>query len=191
MVDKGMQDGLSAGIEYGKAGRALSDVAAYNPFVDADYFAVSHAIEILGAGELQPSHEQLMHPIHRPEDNVALGEISLSFSLEVIHNHIQSIRGDAEARRLSIFKAMVPLIEPLSSENLLGEASTSGVPVNADVATTLSTTFAQSVSVSVPPLSIADHGVVHARLQVEDPSSGEIVFEKEKLETSPEPAVGS
>ncbi|GKB99568.1 hypothetical protein Tco_0985705 [Tanacetum coccineum] len=206
------------------AGRALSDVAAYNPFADADYVAVvsalrdvdfslltllaskkdasiaeimdsfhleSPATEILGAGELQPSHEQLMLPIHKPEDNVVLGEISLSFSLEVIHNRIQSIRGDTEARCLSISDAMVPLIEPLSSENLLGEASTSGVPVNADDATTLSTTFTQSVSVSVPPLSVADHGVVHARLQVEDPSSGEIVFEKEKLETSPEPAVGS
>ncbi|GJS60993.1 hypothetical protein Tco_0655777 [Tanacetum coccineum] len=187
---------------HGKAGRALSDVAAHNPSADADYVAAvsalsdvdfslltllasqkdasiadimdslrleGHATEISGAGELQPSHEQLMLPIHRPEDNV----------------------GDAEARRLSLSDAMVPLIEPLSSENLLGEASTFGVPVTIDAVTTLSTTFAQSVSVSVPLLSVADHGVVHTGPQDKDPSSGRIVFKKEELETSPEPAVGS
>nr|GEV40547.1 hypothetical protein [Tanacetum cinerariifolium] len=108
------------------------------------------------ASRLQPSYEQLMLPIHRTEDNVVLGETSLSFSLEVIHNRIQRIRGDVEARRLSLSDAMVPLIEPLSFENLLGEASTSGVPVTADAVTTLSTTFAQSVSVLVPPLLVAD-----------------------------------
>ncbi|GJU33464.1 hypothetical protein Tco_1177053 [Tanacetum coccineum] len=81
---------------------------------------------------------------------------------------------------------MVPLIEPFSSKNLLGEASTSRVPVTADVVTTLSTTFEQSVSVSVLPLSVVDYRVVHVGPQVEDPSFGGIVFEKEELETSPE-----
>ncbi|GKA36510.1 hypothetical protein Tco_0723001 [Tanacetum coccineum] len=199
-VDKGMQDGLAAGIEHGKAGRSLNDVAAHTPSADADYVTAVNALrnmdfslltllasqkdasvakimdslrlegpvaKIPGAGELQPSHEQLMLPIHRPKDNVVLRETSLSFSLEVIHNRIQRIRGDAEARRLSLSDAMVPLIEPLSSENLLGEA------------------------ISVPSLSVADHGDVHAEPQVDDPSSGGIVFEKKELETSPEPVVGS
>nr|GFA95733.1 hypothetical protein [Tanacetum cinerariifolium] len=56
---------------------------------------------------------------------------------EVIHNRIQRIRGDVEARRLSFSDAMVPLIEPLSFENLLGEASTSGVPVTGTAIETL------------------------------------------------------
>ncbi|GJW93018.1 hypothetical protein Tco_0172690 [Tanacetum coccineum] len=90
----------------------------------------------------------------RPEDNVVLGG------------------------NFSIFF----LGKPLSSENLLGAASTSGVLVSADAVTTLSTTFAQYVSVLVPLLLVADYGVVHAGPQVEDPSSGEIVFKKEELE---------
>ncbi|GKD95094.1 hypothetical protein Tco_1374931, partial [Tanacetum coccineum] len=53
--------------------------------------------------------------------------------------------------------------------------STSGVLVSADAVTTLSTTFAQFVSVLVPPLSVTDHEVVHAGPRVEDPSSGKIV----------------
>ncbi|GJW21955.1 hypothetical protein Tco_0032577 [Tanacetum coccineum] len=36
-IEKGMQDGLSPGITHGMEGRALTDVAAYNPFVEADY----------------------------------------------------------------------------------------------------------------------------------------------------------
>nr|GEV62178.1 hypothetical protein [Tanacetum cinerariifolium] len=174
-VHKGMQDGLAIDIEHGKAGRALSDVAAYNPSADANYIAAVSAlrnvdfpfstllasqkdasiadiidslrleglaVEAPDAGELQPSHEQLMFPIQRPKDNVILGETSLSFSLDVIRNRIQRIRGDAEARRLSLSDAMVPLIEHLSSDNLLGEASTSRVTATTDAVRTLSTTFA-------------------------------------------------
>ncbi|GKA69145.1 hypothetical protein Tco_0775209 [Tanacetum coccineum] len=192
-VNKGMQDGLAAGIEHGKTGRDLSDVATYNPSADADYVAAvsatrdvdfplltllafqkdaiiadimdslrleGPAAEAPDAGELQPSHEQFMLLIHRPEDNVILGETSLSFSLDVTRNRIKRIRGDAKAHRLSLSDAMVPLIEPLSSDNLL-----------------------------VPSLSVADYGVVHAEPQVEDPSFDGVVFEKEELATSPEPTV--
>ncbi|GJR09259.1 hypothetical protein Tco_0791911 [Tanacetum coccineum] len=35
--EKGMQSGLSAGIDHGKAGRNLADVVAYNPAAEADY----------------------------------------------------------------------------------------------------------------------------------------------------------
>ncbi|GJZ10318.1 hypothetical protein Tco_0545077 [Tanacetum coccineum] len=36
-IEKGMQARLAAGINHGKEGRSLADVAAYNPFADADY----------------------------------------------------------------------------------------------------------------------------------------------------------
>ncbi|GJU33463.1 hypothetical protein Tco_1177052 [Tanacetum coccineum] len=81
-VDKGIQDGLK-------------DVSIADTM---DYLRLEGLVaETSDAGNLQPSHEQLMIPIHKPEDNVVLGETSLSFSLEVIHNRIQRIRGDAEA----------------------------------------------------------------------------------------------
>ncbi|GJW38087.1 hypothetical protein Tco_0063932 [Tanacetum coccineum] len=42
-IEKGMQDGLSAGITHGMEGRALTDVAAYNPSAEHDYiFALQH-----------------------------------------------------------------------------------------------------------------------------------------------------
>ncbi|GKC91110.1 hypothetical protein Tco_1151759 [Tanacetum coccineum] len=107
-----------------------------------------------GADQLQPSPEQLMLPIHWPED-----------------------------QRLSITDAMVPLIEPLSAENLIGEASTSGVPATART-TAMSTTFIQTSS--VPLVSVADHGVLGAGPSTEVPSPLKIMFEKEELETTPE-----
>nr|GEW70330.1 hypothetical protein [Tanacetum cinerariifolium] len=39
-IEKGMQDGLAAGITHGREGRVLTDVAAHNPAAEADYVSV-------------------------------------------------------------------------------------------------------------------------------------------------------
>ncbi|GJR01350.1 retrovirus-related pol polyprotein from transposon TNT 1-94 [Tanacetum coccineum] len=122
------------------------------------------------ASQLQPSPDQLMILIHRLEDQVIIGEISLAFSLEVAHNRVQRVRGDAFTRRLSLTDSILPLVEPLSARNLIGEASFS-VDFTTAVTTALSTTFAQTnpaptvVSTEVPP-------------------SPKIVFEEEELDTT-------
>ncbi|GKC66618.1 hypothetical protein Tco_1099216 [Tanacetum coccineum] len=41
-IEKGMQEGLAAGIEHGQAGRCLSDLEAYNPSAEADFNSVVH-----------------------------------------------------------------------------------------------------------------------------------------------------
>ncbi|GJZ45812.1 hypothetical protein Tco_0593408 [Tanacetum coccineum] len=66
-IKKGMQDGLSAGIDHGKA------EAPRGPLADAPRMS-----------DLQPDVEQLTLPIHRPEDQMVLGETSLSFALSVM-----------------------------------------------------------------------------------------------------------
>ncbi|GJU44529.1 hypothetical protein Tco_1201795 [Tanacetum coccineum] len=86
--------------------------------------------------------------------------------------------------RLSFSDVMVPLIEPLSAENLVGEASTSGVPAVVAATTALSTTFVQASFVL--PIPALDHEVVDMEPQVEASSSPKIIFEQETLETSPE-----
>ncbi|GJW57334.1 hypothetical protein Tco_0104065, partial [Tanacetum coccineum] len=134
-IGKGMQDGLSDGIDHGKAGRSMADIVAYNPAAEADYNSALQRLrevdfpllaelsshkdastvdimdllrledslaDALRMNDLQPDIEQLTLPIHRPEDQVVLGETSLSFALSV------------------------PLVDPLSTKNLIGMASTSG-----------------------------------------------------------------
>ncbi|GJU36474.1 hypothetical protein Tco_1184828 [Tanacetum coccineum] len=77
------------------------------------------------------------------------------------------------SRRMSLSDAIIPLIEPLSAENLVGEASTSGVPATTTT-TDLSTTFVQ-VS-SVPPISMADYEVLGAGPSTIVPSPLNIMF---------------
>ncbi|GJV20188.1 hypothetical protein Tco_1369208 [Tanacetum coccineum] len=126
-----------------------------------------------------------MLPIHCPKDQVVIGETSLSFSLDVVHSRVQRIRGDVAFHRLSLSDAMVPLIEPLSAENLVSKASTFGVPATATT-TAFSTTFIQTNS--VPPISVTDYEVSGAEPPTRFPSPSKIVFEKEELETTPEHA---
>ncbi|GKC99217.1 hypothetical protein Tco_1169492 [Tanacetum coccineum] len=76
---------------------------------------------------------------------------------------------------------MVSLIEPLSAKNIVGEASTSGVPVAVAATTALSTTFVQANF--VPPMPVSAYDVEpHAKV----PSSTAIVFKREELKTTPE-----
>ncbi|GJX21896.1 hypothetical protein Tco_0226341 [Tanacetum coccineum] len=44
-IDKGMQDGLAAGIDHGKAGLGLIDVSAYNLFAKAGYVTAINALQ--------------------------------------------------------------------------------------------------------------------------------------------------
>nr|GEV93446.1 hypothetical protein [Tanacetum cinerariifolium] len=71
-IDKGIQDGLAAGIDHGKAGRVLAEVATYDPSAEANYVAVVNAlrpaVKAPEAEHLQPLPDQLMLPIHRLED---------------------------------------------------------------------------------------------------------------------------
>ncbi|GKC41404.1 hypothetical protein Tco_1059126, partial [Tanacetum coccineum] len=48
-IDKGMQDGLVAGIDHGKAGRGLINVAAYNPSAEANYVSSVNTLYVVHA----------------------------------------------------------------------------------------------------------------------------------------------
>nr|GEV96001.1 hypothetical protein [Tanacetum cinerariifolium] len=124
-IDKGIHDGLAAGIDHGKAERVLAEVAAYDPITKANYVTAVNALcpvaEAPKAEQLQPSPGQLMRPIHRLEDQVVIGETFVSFSLDLAY-----------------------------AQNLICKASTSGVPAAVAITTTLSTTFVEAGS--VPPI---------------------------------------
>ncbi|GJR25446.1 hypothetical protein Tco_1101678 [Tanacetum coccineum] len=138
-IEKGMQDGLSVGIDHGKAGRSLADIVAYNPAAEADYNSalIVDIMDLLrledpladtpGMSDFQPDVEQLTLPIHRPEDQVVL-------------------------------------VDPLSAKNLIGATSTSSsVPAAVVATTSLSTTFASASS--VPPITTDDYDIVNVDSQ--------------------------
>nr|GEU54829.1 transposase (putative), gypsy type [Tanacetum cinerariifolium] len=46
-IDKGIQNGLATGIDHGKAGRDLAEVAAYNLVMEANYVSVVNALRVV------------------------------------------------------------------------------------------------------------------------------------------------
>ncbi|GJT83300.1 hypothetical protein Tco_1057642 [Tanacetum coccineum] len=126
-IEKGMQSGLAAGIDHGREGRSLADVAAYNPDAEAGFnFALQKFRALVDAprmNDLQPDIEQLKVPIHRFEDQVVLGETSLSFVLSVSHSCVERIWENIAAQRSALVGVWTPLPEPLSVTSLMGEAS--------------------------------------------------------------------
>ncbi|GJU04716.1 hypothetical protein Tco_1121146 [Tanacetum coccineum] len=159
---KGKQDGLVAGIDHGKAGRGLADVDAYDPFAEANYVSAVNALRDVDF----PLFAQLASQKDATLLSVAYASHSSS---GVPSGHWRD--------------AMIPLVEPLSAENLVGEASTSRVLETATT-TALSTTFIQTSFVL--PISVADYEALGTRSSTEVPSPPKIVFEKEELETTPE-----
>ncbi|GKC40749.1 hypothetical protein Tco_1053133 [Tanacetum coccineum] len=153
----------------------------------ADLMGLLHleglAAETPEAIQLQPSPEQLMLPIHRLEDQVVIGETFLSFSLDVANARVQRLKRNVASQEISIFDALVPLIEPLSAKNLVAETSTSGVPATATT-TALSTTFIQDSTIPLVP--VTDHEVSDVGPSTKVSSPLAIIFEKETLETTPE-----
>ncbi|GJX93678.1 hypothetical protein Tco_0348264 [Tanacetum coccineum] len=76
-IEKGMQEGLSAGITHGIEGRTLTDIAAYNPYAEADYLAALHHLQSVNFSLLaelksnkDASTETIMNLI-RLEDHLA------------------------------------------------------------------------------------------------------------------------
>ncbi|GKE15639.1 hypothetical protein Tco_1423216, partial [Tanacetum coccineum] len=117
VVNKGIQARLKAGIDHGQAGRDLSVVEAYDPSAKAKYIDAMNAlgagtlVEIPGAENLQPSPEQLMLLVHRPKDDVVIGETSISSSLHVVQSRVQRFRGEVKDKHLSLADVMTPFAE--------------------------------------------------------------------------------
>ncbi|GJU95713.1 hypothetical protein Tco_1320469 [Tanacetum coccineum] len=144
-IEKGMQDGLSAGITHGKEGRVLTDVATYNPSTETNKDA---SVEILmnilrleetlakrlGLSESQPHVDQLMVPIHHSPDKTVVGASALSLAL-----------GVSDAR-------------PFYVAVVTGAEGTSDVlSVIAGTTAALSITFASASTVT--PISVDDYEV--------------------------------
>ncbi|GJY43712.1 hypothetical protein Tco_0431925, partial [Tanacetum coccineum] len=76
-VEKGMQEGLSAGITHSLEGRKLTDVAAYNPSTEVDYLSALQRLQSVNfslIGELKSNKDASVDTIMnllRLEDTLA------------------------------------------------------------------------------------------------------------------------
>nr|GEX24789.1 putative transposase (putative), gypsy type [Tanacetum cinerariifolium] len=142
-IEKGMQDGLSAGITHGKKARS-NKVASIEAVMNI-LCLEGHLVEKLGLDELQPNVDQLMVPIHHSPDKVVIGAITLSLALDVSNIHIWKIKENIANQRSALHDVFVHLSELLSIVVLTCTKGTSDVMfATGGATTTLSTTFASA-----------------------------------------------
>ncbi|GKB24456.1 hypothetical protein Tco_0863857 [Tanacetum coccineum] len=189
-IKKGIQDGLKAGIDHGKAERDISVIEAYDPSAEAKYVDAVNALRTVDFSLLS---------VLKSKKDACMVDLIDSFRLEGPLAEIpeaEELQPSLEQLMLSIHRAKDEVVlgetslsfslqVPLSSKSLIGEASTSAIPATAEPITTVSTTFASSDV--VPSLSVSDYQVLDAEPHDEDPPT--ITFEEEELNTTPELAV--
>nr|GFA79954.1 hypothetical protein [Tanacetum cinerariifolium] len=162
-IEKGMQDGLAAGITHGREGRALTDLKANR---DASIEAVMNILRLdehlaarLGLNESQPHANQLMVPIYHSLYKTVVGASTLSLALDVLNARVRRIKENIMSYRSLFQDVFVPFAEPLSAAALTGMEGTSGAaPATVDLTNALFVTLA-SVG-TVTPLSVDDYGVI-------------------------------
>ncbi|GKA53464.1 hypothetical protein Tco_0746779, partial [Tanacetum coccineum] len=175
-IEKGMQEGLSVEADYNSALQRLREVefpllAQLKSHKDASNEDVMNLLclegplaDAHGMSDLQPDLEQLTLPIYCLEDQVVLGETSLSFALSVTYSRVERIGENVAARR---------------------------VPATVVTMTALSTTFVAASS--VPPITIEDYEIVGTDGPEDAQGNGQgnvasfpaVEFEKEELDTTP------
>nr|GFA57530.1 hypothetical protein [Tanacetum cinerariifolium] len=147
--------------------------------------------DALGMSDLQPNVENLTLPIYHSKDQMVLSETFLLFPLSVTLSRVKKISENVEVQRSDLIDIWVPLVDPLSSKSLIGEASTPGSVSAAVVTTTaLSTTFATASS--VPPITIEDYEIVGTDGPNDAQGNGQenvasfptVEFEKEEMDTT-------
>ncbi|GJW84370.1 gypsy type transposase [Tanacetum coccineum] len=168
-IEKGMQDGLSAGITHDTEGRALTDVAAYNPSAEADYISalqqlqnVNFSLHVELRSNKDASIDTLMN-ILRLEETLA-DRLGLTESQPHVDQLMVPIHHSSEkVVRSVLHDVFVPLFEPLSAAVLTGTKSTSNtVPATADTTTALSTTFASTSTIA--PIFVDDYAKLWVRM---------------------------
>nr|GEV38616.1 nonaspanin [Tanacetum cinerariifolium] len=143
-VEKGMQEGLSAGITHGAEGRKLADVAAYNPSAEADYLSALQ--------RLQNVNFSLIAELKSNKDAI----------VDTIMNLLRL--DDALAERLGLTESQPhanQVMEPIHhspDQRVVGTEGTTGSAY--DTTTTLSVTFVSAGT--IPPISTDDYEVAHA-----------------------------
>ncbi|GKC24201.1 hypothetical protein Tco_1026351, partial [Tanacetum coccineum] len=189
-IEKGMQSGLSTEIDHGKEGRSLTDVVAYKLAAEVDY---NSALQRLREVDFSLLTELSSHKDASVEYimNLLFLESPL-VDAPGMSDLKPDIRENIAAQRSALVDVWIPLVEPLSAENLMGASGTSD-SVSGTIATTtaLSTTFASTSS--IPPITIDDYEIVGAygqedaqrNVQGNVASFPTIELEKEEVDTTP------
>ncbi|GJV07224.1 hypothetical protein Tco_1344880 [Tanacetum coccineum] len=191
-INKGIQDGLRAGIDHVKAIRDLSIIEAYDPSAEAKYVEAVNALDIVDFSLLSEL---------KSKKDASIVDLMDFFRLEgplAEIPRVEDLQPSPEQLRVPIHRPEdnVVLSETSLSFSLqvvysrvkrvkgeiLEKPSTSAIPMTIGPITTLSTTFLSSDV--IPPLATSNDQALGTGPNDEDPPA--VTFEREELVTSPE-----
>ncbi|GJS20934.1 hypothetical protein Tco_0449566 [Tanacetum coccineum] len=142
-IEKGMHEGLAAGIEHGQAGRCLNLSAKKdaNTLIVMDLLRLDDAVaEVLRMTDLQPDVGQLMVLVHHKQDKVVIRSQALSVTLETCHRRVRKMERNIVERLPFLKDVFVSIDHPISAEALAILSETSiEPPITALITTALST----------------------------------------------------
>ncbi|GKD50908.1 hypothetical protein Tco_1279884 [Tanacetum coccineum] len=172
-IENGMQDGLEAGIDHGKHGRNLEDLVAYNPSAEEDYnsslqelCAVDFSLRVELKSQKDTSVETIMDllRLESPLAN-APGMSDLQPDIDQLSSHSSVERSSGPWPLADVY---VPLVNPLSIQNLTGAAGTS-----------------DSVSTAAATITALSMGSSQGKGEWSVASLIDVEFENEELDTTP------
>nr|GEX60576.1 nonaspanin [Tanacetum cinerariifolium] len=169
-IEKGIQDGLAAGVTHGQEGRVLPDVAAYNSSAEADYMSALQQLQNVNfalLAELKSNKdscvETLMNILRLKEthaERLGLSDSQPNVDQLMVPIHLSPNQTVVGATALSL-ALDVSDSRPFSTRVLMGTEGTSGI--NPGVTSALSKTFA-SASL-IPPISTYNYEIVRSDAQ--------------------------
>ncbi|GJX83442.1 gypsy type transposase [Tanacetum coccineum] len=160
-IEKGMQDGITAGINHGRTGRRLADIVAYNPSVEEDF---NSALQEIREVDFHLLSELKSHKDASIEDVMNL--LRLEGPLADAPG-MDSLQPDVEQLRIPIYSSEDQVVLGVTSLSFsLGISYSRVERIRANIAAErsalldLSTTFASASS--IPPIFVEDYEIIHA-----------------------------
>ncbi|GJU92160.1 hypothetical protein Tco_1304583 [Tanacetum coccineum] len=161
-IEKGMQEGLAAGIEHGQAGRYLTDLEAYIPSAEADFNSAIRDLRDLNFPLLQELSNKkdastwdimdllrLDDAVAETLDRVVIGSQALSVALDICLGRVEKMERNLVERLPFLKDVFVSIDDPLSVEALIEP------PVEVPATNVLSTVVI--VPHSGPSVSVEDY----------------------------------
>ncbi|GKA41775.1 hypothetical protein Tco_0734435 [Tanacetum coccineum] len=157
-IEKGMQEGLAAGIEHGQAGRCLTDLEAYIPSAEDDFnYAICdlRGLNFLLLQELSNKKDastwDIMDLLRLDDvvDRIVIGSQALSVALDICRGRVEKMERNLVERLPFLKDVFVSLDHPLSAEALIEP------PVEVPATNVLSTVVI--VPHSGPSVSVEDY----------------------------------
>ncbi|GKB99837.1 hypothetical protein Tco_0985974 [Tanacetum coccineum] len=168
IINRGFRlTGLVAGIDHGKAGRGLAEVAAYDPSVEETYVSAVLAFRDLDFNFLSQLESQKDASIACIMDSLCLegpfAETSEVSRLQPAYKQlllpIHRKEDNAVIRETSVSDSLNVVHDRVQKVKEFSEASTLGVPATTATTTALFVLVTTANVSSIPPISVADYEV--------------------------------